>query len=145
MLKKTMSQQRVRVQVKTQIDAATATGAQPKAPRSGLGLVLSTGARYRTLYDKNGITAAGMYYYDKTGIAPPGKFDYQQDPIRKTSTRCQFIQLLDGAHKKTGTWDNVNRSWKLTALGTTFYSKAIKIYNALACQNTDHAHTRRYI
>ena len=72
MVKKTMSQQRVRIQVKNQIDAAIAEGKQPKAPRSGLGLVLSTGARYRTLYDKNGITGAGRYYYDKTGIAPQG-------------------------------------------------------------------------
>ena len=45
---------RVRAQVKNQIDAAIAAGTQPKAPRSGLGLVLPTGARFRMLYDKKG-------------------------------------------------------------------------------------------
>ena len=70
-----MSQQRVRIQVKNQIDASIALGTQPKAPRSGLGLVLPTGARFRTLYDKNGITAAGRYFYDKSEIAPPFSVD----------------------------------------------------------------------
>ena len=93
-----MNQQRIQVQVKNQIDAAITVGAQPKAPRNGIGLILPTGARSRTLYDKNGMTAAGKYYYDKTGIAPPGKFDYQQDATRKG--RSQYIKLLDGTQKK---------------------------------------------
>jgi hypothetical protein len=93
---KTMSQQ-IRVQVKNQIDAAITVGAQPKAPRGGLGLILPTGVRSRTLYDKNGITAAGKYYYDKTGIAPPGNFDYQQDATRKG--RSQYIKLLGRKQK----------------------------------------------
>ena len=93
-----MSQRRIRAPVKSQIDQAIAAGAQPKAPRSGLGLVLAAGTRFRTLYDKNGITAAGSYYYDTTGIAPPGKFDYQQDAVRKG--RSQYIKLLDGTNKK---------------------------------------------
>ena len=63
-----MSQQKNRVQVENQIDAAITIGEQPKAPRNGIGLILPTSARSRTLYDKNGITAAGKYYYDKTGI-----------------------------------------------------------------------------
>ena len=74
---------RVRAQVKYQIDAAIAVGTQPKAPRSGLGLVLPAGTRFRTLFDKSGITAAGTYYYDNVGIAPPRNFDYQQDVIRR--------------------------------------------------------------
>ncbi len=114
--------QRVRQNVRAQIDQAIAVGAQPKAPRNGLGLVLPSGARFRTLYDKNGLTPAGRYYYDKTGIAPPGKFDYQQDAVRKG--RSQYIKLLDGTQKKISTWDNVNREWKLTKLGAQFYSKA---------------------
>jgi hypothetical protein len=110
---------RVRPQVKNQIDAAIASGAQPKAPRSGLGLVLPTAGRFRTIFDKNGITAAGQYYYDRVGIQPPKNFDYQQDPIRKG--KSQYITLLDGTMKKISTWDNVNREWKLT--GKTFLCK----------------------
>ena len=117
--------------MKTQIDEAIAVGTQPKAPRNGLGLVLPTGARFRTLYDKKGLTPAGKYYYEKTGIAPPGKFDYQQDAVRKG--RSQYIKLLDGTQKKVSTWDNVNREWKLTALGKTFYAyaKAVDRYTVL--------------
>ena len=124
-----MSQQRVRIQVRIQIDQAIATGTQPNAPRSGIELILPTNGRYRTLYDKNGITAAGKYYYDKTGIAAPGKFDYQQDSVRKG--RSQYIRLLDGTQKKILTWDNVNREWKLTSLGRTFYAKAVDKYTVL--------------
>ena len=66
--------QRVRQNVKTQIDQAISIGTQPKAPRNGIGLVLPSGARFRTLYDKKGITPAGSYYYEQTGILPPGNF-----------------------------------------------------------------------
>ena len=79
--------QRVRFQVKNQINAAVAAGTQPKAPRSGLGLVLPTGARFRTLYGKKGLTAAGKYYYEKLGVPPPGKFGFQQDAARKGRSR----------------------------------------------------------
>ena len=118
-----MSQKRViRQNVKAALDNAIQQGVQPNAPRTGLGLVLAIpGARFRTLYDKNGLTLAGTY--EKSGIAPPGKFDFQQDAIRKG--RSQYIKLLDGTQKKVSTWDNVNRDWKLTALDKTFYSKAI--------------------
>ena len=126
-----MSQRRIRAPVKSQLDQAIAAGAQPKAPRSGLGLVLAAGTRFRTLYDKNGITAAGSYYYDATGIAPPGKFDYQQDAVRKPGTRSQYIKLLDGTTKKISTWDNVAREWKLSVLGKSFYSKAVDRYTVL--------------
>ena len=115
--------------MKSQIDAAITSGTQPKAPRSGLGLVLPTWARFRTLFDKNGITAAGRYYYDKVGIAPPRNFDYQQDAVRRG--RSQYIKLSDGTTKKVSTWDNINREWKLTALGKTFYAKAVDKFTVL--------------
>ena len=54
--------QRVRQNVKAQIDEAIAAGTQPKAPRNGLGLALPSGARFRTLFDKKGLTAVGKYY-----------------------------------------------------------------------------------
>ena len=117
-----MSNRRVRTQVKTQLDAAIAAGTQPKAPRSGIGLVLPTGTRFRTLYDKKGLTPAGRYYYDQSGIAPPGSFDFQQDAVRKKG-RSQYIKLLDGTQKKVSMWDSVGKEWKLTALGKTFFQK----------------------
>ena len=126
-----MSQQRVRLQEKNQIDAAIAVGTQPKAPRSGIGLVLPTGARFRTLYDKKGLTAAGRYFYEKAGIPPPGQFDYQQDAVRKGGGRSQYIKLLDGTQKKISTWDNVQREWKLTALGKTFMQKAVDKFTVI--------------
>ena len=124
-----MSNRRVRSQVKTQIDAAIAAGTQPKAPRSGIGLVLPTGARFRTLYDKKGLTPAGRYYYDQTGIAPPGKFDFQQDAVRKG--RSQYIKLLDGTQKKVSTWDSVGKEWKLTAMGIFFFERSVDRYTVL--------------
>ena len=93
-----MMSTRVRAEAKTQILAAIAAGTQPRAPRSGIGLVLPTGARFRTLFNNAGLTAAGRYDYDQTGIKPPGKFDFEQDAIRKG--RSQYIKLLDGTQKK---------------------------------------------
>ncbi len=121
---------RLRQQVKTALDAAIAAGAQPSAPRSGLGLVVKTPAgRFRTLVDKKGLTPAGNYYYDKSGLPPPRSFDYQQDTTRKG--RTQYIKLLDGSQKAVSRWDNVNREWKLTKLGHQFYSKAVSKYTIL--------------
>ena len=39
--------------------------------------------------------------------------------------------MLDGTQKKVSTWDNVNREWKVTALGKTFYSKAVDKFTML--------------
>ena len=93
--------------MKSQIDSAIAVGVQPKAPRSGIGLILPTGIRFRTLFDKSGLTAAGTYYYDQTGIPPPKKFDYQQYAIRKG--RSQYISQLDGTIKKVSAWGSLKR------------------------------------
>ena len=119
--------QKIRQNVKDSLDLAIQQGVQAKAPRNGIGLVLGIpGARVRTLYDKNGITAAGRHYYDKTGISPPGKFDFTQDSFRKG--RSNFIVLLDGSKKKISTWDNIKREWRLTALGKTFYKFSVDRY-----------------
>ena len=84
--------------MKTAIDTAIQQGIQAKAPRNGIGLVLGIpSARFRTIYDKDGLTPAGKYYYDRSGISPPGKFDYQKDATRKG--RSQYIKLLDGTQK----------------------------------------------
>ena len=64
-------------QGKRAIDSAISQGLQPKAGSGGLGLVLPIpGARFRVLYDKNGITKLGKYYYQKTGLPEPKKFDF---------------------------------------------------------------------
>ena len=123
------SQTRIRQQVKQSIDTAIASGTQPKAPKSGIGLVLPTDVRSRTPYDQKSLTAAGKYYYEKAGLPQPGQFNYQQDPVRKG--RSQYMKLLDGTQKKISTWDNLNREWKLTKLGKTFYSKAVDRYTVL--------------
>ena len=91
--------QRVRPNVKAQIDQAIAQGTQPKAPRNGLGLVLPSEAQFQTLYNKSGLTPAGRYYYDKSGIAAPGQFDFQQDAVRKG--KSQYIKTLDDQLKKS--------------------------------------------
>ena len=107
--------------------------------------MLPTGARFRTLYNNAGLTAAGRYYYDQTGIEPPGKFDFEQDAVRKG--RSQYIKLLDGTQKKVSTWDSVKKEWKLTALGRTFFfcqsCRPLRRNHArLHCTN---AHQRFYI
>ncbi len=94
----------MRQNVKAQIDASIASGMVPKTPKSGVGLVLPTGVRHRTIIDKSGVTAAGKYYYEKLGIDAPTSF-YTQDAVRKG--RSQYIKLLDGTQKKISTWDNL--------------------------------------
>jgi len=120
----------LRPAVKSAINQAIESGSQPKANRNGMGLILPIpGARHRVLYNEKGLTPMGTYYYQKTGIPPPGKFPYNQDAVRKG--RSQYITLLDGSQKKISTWDNVNREWKLTKLGKSFYSKAVDRYTVL--------------
>ena len=109
--------------VKLAIDNAISSGNQPRAPRGGMGLVLSAGARYRTLLNAKGLTPAGSYYYQKKGIAPPTQFDYEQDAVRKGSSL--FIKTLDNQQRRIGTWDPVKNEWKYTKLGVKFYAKSV--------------------
>ena len=89
-------------QARRAIDSAIEVGQQPKAGSGGLGLILPIpGARFRVLYDKNGITKLGKYYYEQTGLPEPGKFDFTQDATRRG--RSQYIKLLDGSEKKIST------------------------------------------
>ena len=117
--------------MKAVLDQALREGAQPTAPRSGIGLVLKTRTgRFRQLVDKKGnLSSAGKYFYEKAGLPPPGNFDYQQDATRKG--RSQYIKLMDGSKKKVSTWEPNAREWKLTALGKQFYNKAVDRYTVL--------------
>ena len=121
---------KVRPQVKAAIDQAVLTGAQPTAPRNGVGLVLKTPiGRFGQLVDKKGLTSAGKYFYEQTGLPLPASFDFQQDATRKG--RSQYIKLMDGSKKKVSTWDPNAREWKSTALGKQFFSKAVDRYTVL--------------
>ena len=84
--------------VKNALDEAIQAGKQPKAPRSGIGLVLPLNSRNRALVDKKGVTKIGKYYYQQMGIDAPMTFDFQQDAVRRG--RSKFIKLLDGTQKK---------------------------------------------
>ncbi len=112
--------------VKTALDEAIQAGKQPKAPRSGIGLVLPLNSRNRALVDKNGVTKLGTYYYRQMGIDAPMTFDFQQDAVRRG--RSKFIKLLDGTQKKVSTWDNIKNEWNFTKLGQQFYAKAVDRY-----------------
>ncbi len=88
----------IKQDVKKALDEAIQAGKQPKAPRSGIGLVLPLNSRNRALVDKKGVTKIGKYYYQQMGIDAPMTFDFQQDAVRKG--RSKFIKLLDGTQKK---------------------------------------------
>ena len=98
-------QMSIKRDVKTALDEAIQAGKQPKAPRSGIGLVLPLNSRNRGLVNKNGVTKLGTYYYRQLGIDAPTTFDFQQDAVRRG--RSKFIKLLDGTQKKVSTWDNI--------------------------------------
>lgn len=118
---------RLRPRVKAVLDSLIAQGVQPTAARNGIGLVLtSPGIRARSLVDAKGLTAAGKYYYEAKGITPPTRFDFEQDPLKKG--KSMYIRLLDGTQRRISSWDSVRKRWNLTALGKTFYSKAVDKY-----------------
>ena len=53
--------------MKIDIDAGIAANTELTAPRNGVGLVLKSGRRFRSIMDASGLTPAGKYYYQKTG------------------------------------------------------------------------------
>ena len=116
----------IKQDVKKALDEAIQAGKQPKAPRSGIGLVLPLNSRNRALVDKKGVTKIGKYYYQQMGIDAPMTFDFQQDAVRRG--RSKFIKLLDGTQKKVSTWDNIKNEWSFTRLGHQFYAKAVDRY-----------------
>jgi hypothetical protein len=101
------------------IAAAIASGATPRVPPRGRGLLLSIAGRRQgtRLIDESGtLTSAGEYYYETAGLHPPNRhFDYGQEPVRN-GARIQ-IRLLDGSLSTVRTWDNVNRRWRFTKVG----------------------------
>ena len=90
---------RIREAVKSHVNAAIEREEAPKAPRSGVGLVVAVPGRRRvTIVNGRGIvTPAGEYYYEKTGHEAPKNFDYNQRPIRKGQR--EMIKLLDGSSR----------------------------------------------
>ena len=103
--------------MKEQINASISEGAQPRVPRSGIGLVLPNGPRQRkVLVNQAGqLTPAGTYYYNQTNQSPPRRFDFGQTPER--AGRSLMIKLLDGSRKAASRNDPVAKHFKPTALG----------------------------
>ena len=114
----------IRKETREQINAAIAAGAIPRAPRSGIGLVLPNGRRRTVLMNQAGqLTAAGTRYYEQTDQTPPSSFDFAQEPERAGKAgRSLVIKMLDGSRKAVSTFDSVAKQFKPTALGKKFYA-----------------------
>ena len=111
----------IRRKTKTAVDAAIAADAQPKIPKSGIGLVLKHGRQRQNLVSQAGVlTAVGKYYYEKTDTSPPQRFDWGQNPVRKGNSL--FIKLLDGSNRAVSRFDILEKTFKPTVLGRKFFS-----------------------
>ena len=120
----------LRRQTKEQIIASIEGGAQPRVPRSGIGLVLPNGRQRKVLVNQAGqLTPAGSYYYERTNQTPPGRFDFRQAPQR--AGRSLMIKLLDGSKKAVSRFDSVAKIFKPTALGKKFYAKRMDRFTVL--------------
>ncbi len=120
----------LRQDVKNQIHESIAAGREPRVPRGGIGLVLPNGRQRKVLVDRAGkLTAAGKHYYQETGQTPPGRFDWAQTPERQG--RSLTIRLLDGSRKAVSRFDAVDRAFKPTALGKSFYAKRTERFTVL--------------
>ena len=111
----------LRRQTRLEIDQAILNGAEPRVPRSGLGLILPYARERKVLVNQAGtLTPAGKYFFETTNRTPPGKFDFQQEPQR--AGRSLMIRLLDGSTKAVSRFDSVAREFKPTAIGRKFYA-----------------------
>ena len=117
---------RIREAVKRHVDAAIQREEPPKAPRTGVGLVVAVPGRRRVtiVSGKGVVTPAGEYYYEKTGQEAPRNFDYAQRPVRKGYR--ETIKLLDGTSRAVSVWSA--GAWKQTNLGKKFYLNATDRY-----------------
>ena len=109
----------LRRQTKQDLDNAIAAGAQPRVPRSGLGLILPHLKQRRVLVNQAGtLTPAGKLFYEKTNTEPPASFDFAQEPQR--AGRSLMISLLDGSKKAVSRFDAALKTFAPTALGKKF-------------------------
>ena len=127
----------LRRQTRTAVDQSVLDGQVPRAPRSGIGLVLPGSGRTRkVLVDQAGkLTAAGDHYYKSTNQQAPRQFDFAQQPERKG--RSLFIRMLDGTQKAISRYDAVERSFKPTALGKRFLANRKDSYTVLFPSRVD--------
>jgi hypothetical protein len=120
----------LRRQTKMEIDQALAGGAEPRVPRSGIGLVLPHGRQRKVLVSATGLTPAGKYFYEKSGrTAPTAGFDWTQEEQRVG--RSLTIRLLDGSRKTTSRLDPVDKVFKPTVLGRKWYAGRKTRYTVL--------------
>ena len=117
---------RIREAVKSHVDAAIQREEPPKAPRTGVGLVVNVPGRRRvTIVNGRGVvTPAGEYYYKKTNQEAPRNFDYDQRPVRMGQR--EMIKLLDGTSRAVSIWSG--GAWKQTNLGKKFYANTTVRY-----------------
>ena len=115
---------RLRSNAKLDLDAAVAAGHAPKAGAGGVGLSVDIpGKRPRLLVNRHGaVTPHGNYFFDATGREAPSGFDYQQLPVR--SGQRHVIRLLDGTMKAVQIFNPATNTFKTTALGKKYFSKA---------------------
>ena len=111
----------LRRQTKLEIDQAIQGGAEPRVPRSGLGLVLPYARQRKVLVSAAGlVTPAGRHFYAATNRTPPASFDWTQQEER--AGRSLTIRLLDGSRKTVSRFDPIDKVFKPTVLGRKFYA-----------------------
>ena len=112
---------------KASIDSMLTSSVEARNTRSGA-VILKTGARYHTLLSTTGEkTTLGEYYESKTGQElPVGGFAPRQSPYREGDT--EYIKMRNGEHKVTRRYSIVDKDFKFTNLGKSFYSKIKRSY-----------------
>lgn len=111
------------------LQRAVDAGFQPRPSGGSKGLIVSIPREgkknsFKTLINSQGIpTPAGLHYFSLLNQDPPDRrFDSQQAPVRARYGRREEITLKDGSTAVVRTWNNRNKTWRLTKIGQEFYS-----------------------
>ena len=112
---------------KASIDSMLTSGVEPRNTKGGA-VILKAGARYHTLLSTTGEkTSLGEYYESKTGQElPVSGFDKKQTPFREGDT--EYIRMRNGEQKVTRRYSTIDKDFKFTNLGKSFYNKIKRSY-----------------